>query len=114
MSELTKTDHAIGYLALDWLQFGEKFDEHKAEIALKYISQLKSEITALKDNILLHQKINSSDGALIQKLKEKSKILEDFIQKDCLGFVDGIDDDAVPVMTAMSTRAQQALEEFRI
>lgn len=40
---MDKIDHAIGFLALDWLQWGDKWNEERAEIALKYISQLKAE-----------------------------------------------------------------------
>lgn len=40
---MAKIDHGIGYLALDWLQWGEKWDEKKAEIALRYMNQLKEE-----------------------------------------------------------------------
>jgi len=41
---MDKIDHGIGFLALDWLQWGEKWDEKKAEIALKYMSQLRDEL----------------------------------------------------------------------
>ena len=47
---MDKIDHSIGFLAIDWLQWSEgRFDEERAEIALKYISQLKSENQKLKE-----------------------------------------------------------------
>jgi hypothetical protein len=46
---MDKIDHSIGYLALDWLQFGDKWNEERAEIALKYMSQLKAENSRLKE-----------------------------------------------------------------
>ena len=42
---MDKIDHGIGFLALDWLQWGEKWDEQRAEIALKYMSQLRDELS---------------------------------------------------------------------
>jgi uncharacterized Zn-finger protein len=43
---VNKVDHAIGYLALEWLQWGDKWDEERAQVALTYMSQLKAAVNS--------------------------------------------------------------------
>jgi len=47
---MTKTESEImSMLAIDWLQWSDKFDEHRAEVTLNYISQLKAENARLRE-----------------------------------------------------------------
>jgi hypothetical protein len=41
---VNKIDHALGHVALDWLQWGDEWDEECAQIALTYMSQLKAAV----------------------------------------------------------------------
>ena len=47
---MTKTESEImSTLAIDWLQWSDKFDEHRAKVTLNYISQLNAENARLRE-----------------------------------------------------------------
>jgi len=44
-----KVDRAFRLVVIDWLQFGEEYDEDRAQNTLTYIHELETELKALRN-----------------------------------------------------------------
>jgi hypothetical protein len=75
---MDKIDHSIGYLALDWLQWGDEWDDERAQISLKYMSQLK---TAVKSQCAEIQSLQSKLATAVEAL-DKIANTQDVVPRD--------------------------------